>query len=264
LKERQIYSEIGNLIEKNLKEEHKLKIQETISFVRQVLGFLPRAIPDYTDHGVQHSLNLMTIFNNFSENIEKLGCTLTEEEDYLLTLAIWLHDIGLLITDEKEKEKHNENSIKVMESQEFTMLEDMLGKDVFRCLKFITKYHSSHADLAEVPRHAIIANVRLRLICAVFRLLDGCDITSARTTRVLYNLLTAHGLLKDDSLPYWKAHLTISSAVFQQRDLIVDCDSIEDAKLLTSHLEKDLEPINKILREEKFPEFKLSVVQSPI
>ncbi|MGE5556721.1 MAG: hypothetical protein ACM3UY_10780 [Methanocella sp.] len=264
MKEPQIYAEISNLIDTNLTEQHKVKIQETVSFVRQVLGFLPRAVPDYTDHGIQHSLNLMTIFNNYSLNISKLGYTFTEQENYLLTLAIWIHDIGLLITKEEEKSKHNENSIKVMESHEFTMLEDILGKDVFRCLKYVVKFHSSHTDLNLVPKHEIIPNVRLRLICAVFRLLDGCDITSARTTRVLYNLLAANGLLKADSIPFWKAHLSISSAVFQGNDLIVDCDNLEDAKLLTSHLEKDLVPINKILSEEKFPEFKFSVVQSEL
>jgi hypothetical protein len=221
-------------------------------------------MPDFTDHGIQHSNDLMRILSNFCKNLEDFNLELSEEEKYLICLAIWLHDIGVLITREEEKEKHNENSVKVLESKEFEMLTDIFGKDKTKCLKYVIKLHSSHADLESVPKHTILPDVRLKLICAIFRLIDGCDITSARTTRVLYNLLSENNLLKADSQPYWAAHLCISSAVFQKGEIIVDCDDIAAAKLLTDHLIKDLDPINKVFREEKFPEFNVRVVKSPI
>lgn len=255
-----IYPEI--ILDKSLTDEHKVKVQEIISSVMQVLGFIPRTTPNLTDHGVQHSKNLMEIFNNFSQNLDKLGFPLSEPEKYLLTLSIWLHDVGLLITDEKDKERHSVNSIKVMESKAFSMLHDILGKDVFNHLKYIVKYHSSHTELTEVPQHKTIPDVRLRLICAIFRLIDGCDITSARTSKVLYNLLTENKLLEKNSLKHWKSHLSIVSAIFQQKDLVVDCDSKTDGSFAINHLKDDLEAINKIFRTENFPEFQLSVVQS--
>lgn len=258
-----IYSEFNSILDKNLTVEHKAKVQEIMSLAMPLLGFLPRTAPNLTDHGVRHSNNLMEIFDNFSQNLEKLGFTLSKQENYLLIIGIWLHDVGLLITDEKDKDgKHNINSIKVLESKAFSMLCEILGKDVFKCLKYVVKYHTSRTNLEEVPQHEIIPNVRLRLICAIFRLIDSCDITSARTSGVLYNVLTENGLLKDDSLPHWKAHLSIVSAVFQQRALVVDCDNKSDGELHTTHLKNDLEAINKIFKAEKFPEFQLAVIQS--
>jgi len=260
LKESHIYA--GIVLDKSLTAEHNVKVQQVISAVTQVLGFLPRAAPNLTDHGVQHSKNLMDIFSNFSQNLERLDVMLSEPEKYLLTLGIWLHDVGLLITDEKDKKAHGKNSIKVMESKAFSMLHDILGKDVFNSLKYVVKYHSSDTDLKDVPQYKLMQDVRLRLVCTIFRLIDGCDITSARASRVLYNLLTENGLLNDESLKHWKAHISIVSAVFQQEKLVVDCDNESDGLFIIDHLKGELETVNQIFKEELFPEFQLLVVQS--
>jgi uncharacterized UPF0160 family protein len=266
LKVTKISENVEYLDEIDLTEEHKTSIKFTFTFVKQILNYLPRAIPDYTDHGVQHSNNLMKIFSNFLSNqkdhFEK--AFLTEEERWVICLAIWLHDIGVLVTKQEEKDKHNENSVEILDRPEFEFLKSQLGKDIVKCLKFVIKNHSSKCDLNAITKDPIHPKIRLRLICAIFRLIDGCDVTSARTKPVLYKLLRAYDLLNQDSVEYWEAHLTISSAVFKKEEIIIDCDDPTTAKKLTDHLEKEINRINLILNQERFPEFTVKIVSSTL
>ena len=235
-------------------------------YVQQLLNYLPRAIPDYTDHGVQHSSNLTRLFCNFVQNLEKnfKGAELTEEERWLVCLAIWLHDIGCLLTTEEEKAKHNKYSVEMLQRPEFHILADMLGDDMLKCVKFVVISHSSSYDLKNIPSEPIHSKIRLRLICAIFRLMDGCDITSARTKKVLYELLKAYKLLDDESMKFWEAHRSISSVVFERKEIVIDCDDVDKAELLVKHLENDLEKINQTLAEEQFPIFAVRKVSMEV
>jgi len=123
-----------------LEDGHKALVVQVAGYVRQILNYLPRAIPDYTDHGVQHSNNLIRIFRNFLRNLQCFDLSLSEEEKWLVCLAIWLHDVGCLVTKEQEKEKHNLYSVEILQRPEFHMLVDILGGDIVKCLKFVTKY----------------------------------------------------------------------------------------------------------------------------
>lgn len=202
----------------------------------------------------------MKSFSNFLKNLKSLKAELSEEERWLICLSIWLHDIGVLITSQEEKEKHNENSVRLLRRPEFSMIRSMLGDNIVKCLKYIVKYHSSNFKLDSIPNEVICPNVRLRLVCAIFRLLDGCDITSARTSPILYNLLKGYKLIDENNMKYWDAHLSISSAVFQGKKIVIDCKKSERHKLLTEHLKSDLKEINKILEEEDFPQFEVRIV----
>lgn len=255
-----INSIIEGLDEISLDERHRSAVVQVAGLVQQVLNYLPRSIPQYTDHGVQHSNNLMRRFSNFLENLQEFNLELTEEERWLVCLAIWLHDIGCLIAEEGEREKHNEYSVQLLERVEFGILEDILGSDILKCLKFVVISHSSNYCLEQVPKEPLHPNIRLRLICAIFRLLDGCDITSARTKRVLYEILKAYNLLDQKSKKFWEAHRSISSAVFEGDTIKIDCDNTDTAELLIEHLEKDLREINRIFSEERFPTFRIEAV----
>lgn len=237
-------------------------MEQTATFVRQLLNYIPRAIPDYTDHGVQHSNNLTKIFHNFIQNLEKhfKGVELTEEEKWVICLAIWLHDIGCLLTSEENKEKHNKYSVEILERPEFHILADWLGDDILKCVEFIALSHSSNYKLRNLPTDPIHSNIRLMLVCAIFRLIDECDITSARTKKVLYELLKAYNLLDAESIKFWKAHRTISSLVFEREKIVVYSVDLNAADLLVKHLESDLQEINRGLAAEKFPTFKVKKV----
>ncbi len=78
----------------------------------------------------------------------------------------------------------------------------------------IIKSHSSWYDLANIPTRPIHSKVNLLKVCAVFRLLDGCDLSSERI-KVVYEILEKYRLLSDEtSKKFWEAHLEIVSVVF--------------------------------------------------
>lgn len=256
--------EIQELASIGLTEEHQTAVKMVVTFVQQILHFLPRAVPDYTDHGVKHSNNLMRLFANFLNNLRTLGSELTEKERWVVCLSIWVHDIGVLITKQENKKEHNDNTVKLLKRKELDMLKDFLGDDVVNCLKHTAKYHSSHTNLEAILTDPICHDVRLPLVCAVFRLLDGCDITSARVSLCLYNLLKAYNLIDPQNMEFWDAHLSISSAVFKGRKIVIDCKRGKKHECLTKHLTADLNKINKIFEREEHPQYEITIVHGDL
>lgn len=181
----------------------------------------------------------------------------SQEEKLLLCLAIHLHDVGCLLG----RTNHNKKSVKLMEHKRFSFLEDMIGDDLLTCLKYMVISHSSDYDLESIPREPAHARVRLRLLCAIFRLLDGCELSSARTKRVLYEILKTYSRIKPEANKYWEAHLSISSVVFSDNMIFVDSKNLRKTRRLTKHLKRDLKIINKVFREENFPELTVQIIK---
>jgi hypothetical protein len=184
----------------------------------------------------------MRLLGNFLKNWT--GPIFKTEEKYLLSLAVWLHDIGCLI----EREKHNEKSVELLGHPRFSFLDNFLDGGLKACLSNIIIAHSSTYDLKKIPKTAIHENIRLDLCCATFRLLDGCDITDARTKPILYDILDSYHLINDVSQPFWKCHLSTIGAVFDGNDINITYrrGKKKEASLLINHLKKDLRKMNKI------------------
>jgi exopolyphosphatase/pppGpp-phosphohydrolase len=191
---------------------------------------------------------------NFRDNFAN-HFSLSQEEKLLLCLAIYLHDIGCILG----REKHSEKSSKLLRRKEFTFLSGIIGDDMLKCLEYIILYHSSDYDLTCIPREPLHYRVRLRLLCAIFRLLDGCELTSARTKRVLYEILKTYKKIKPKAKKFWEAHLSIVSLVFKGNDIVVDCKNIVKARVLIKHFQEELDKVNKIFKEEGFPQLNLRV-----
>jgi hypothetical protein len=47
---------------------------------------------------------------------------------------------------------------------------------------------------------------------------------------------------------------------FKGNEIIVECQDLEKAKILTEHLVNDLVEVNKVLSEESFPTFSVKIV----
>jgi len=250
--------EVGHidvLQEIGLSQETAKIVEFVRSFVEPLLFYIPRAIPHYTDHGIIHSRNLLRLLSNFIENFRAVR-TFSEEEKLLLCQAVWLHDVGCLLG----REHHNENSLKILKHNRFTFLEDALGKDLFTCLKYVIVSHSSTYNLRKIPKEPIHHKVNLRLICAVFRLLDGCDVTFSRSRPVLFEILRTYNLIDDKSVPIWEAHINIFSVTFKNNHIFIDYEDPKKSKISIEHLKKDLNEINKIFEKEEFPQLDIKEV----
>jgi len=240
------YPEIEECLEKlNLPSGYKSGVRTTVLMVRPLLYYLPRGIPQYTDHGVLHSQNLLRLLCNFVNNWA--GTAFANEEKYLLSIAVWLHDIGCLLG----REKHNENSVKLLEHPRFSFIDNLLDGDLRSCLKYIIVSHSSDYKLKNIPKIPVHQDVRLKLACATFRSIDGCDITDARTKPILYDILKTYSLLEKDSIEIWECHLSTIGAVFQGNDINITYrkGKRKEARLLTDHLREDLKKLNRIFKK---------------
>lgn len=223
-----------------------------------LLYYLPRATKDFTDHAIIHSYNLLRILCELRPVLD-LTKTLTEEERYVLCLSIFLHDLGCLI----DRARHNEFSAKILDVEGFDRFEYEIGSDLWTCVKYVSISHSSTYEFSDLPLHPINPNVRLNLICALFRMVDGCDLTQTRANPMLYKILMRYDPLDIKSQTIWKAHFNIKGVVFEKhgRSVLILISSKRSAttNVLTDHLKDDLVKINQILGQYKFPEFKVDV-----
>jgi hypothetical protein len=252
--------DIGNsLKEINLQEKYRAIVLELSAYVNPILSFIPRSMPSYTDHGLRHSNNILKLLAKFQANLSKVSppFSFSQEELLLLTLSAYLHDIGCII----KRERHNEHSAKLlMEDPVFANLQDKLGAEMLRCLKFIVLSHSSNYDLSKVATLKISPNVRIGLICAVFRLLDACEISAVRTSKILFDILNRNAKMGDDEKKYWESHLNIINIFFENNEIIIDCEDIEKTKISLNHLREDLEKINEVLRQYNLVTFTIKIV----
>lgn len=242
------------LVDIGLNEEHISKVLQIASYVSPILFYLPRRMQDYTDHGIIHSENLLRLLNDFLNDYGKKR--ISEEEKYIMCLATYLHDIGCLI----KRKNHGESALQILSHPRFSFLEGMLGNDVLACLKYVILYHQKERDLTEVPRDPIIASVRTLLVCAILRLIDECDISARRTSPVLYDIIMAFVPLGSRSQKYWQSHLSISSVVFRNREIIIDSENASKSKLLEKRLYKNLKKINEIFESYKLPTLQLKTI----
>jgi|GEM_PF-4499157 exopolyphosphatase/pppGpp-phosphohydrolase len=189
----------------------------------------------------------MKLLCNFQENFSDVN--FSQEEKLLLCLAALLHDLGCILG----RQDHAKKSIKILEHERFGFVQDMIGDDLLTCLKYIILSHPSSYDLNELPINPIHADVRLNLICAIFKLLDECELSSARVTHMLYDILKTFSKIRNNAVKYWEAHINIISVVFKNNVIYIGSKNPEKTKMLTDHFKKELRKVNKIFLKENFP-----------
>lgn len=238
-----------------LLEEHVAKVEDVRAFVEPLLYYLPRRTKDYTDHAFVHSDNLIEIFQRL---LDDLGAnTLVEEERYAICLSVFLHDLGCLIS----RKRHHLFSFRILGHNRFQYIKAKIGSDIFECVKYIAISHASKYNFKRLPQHQIHPRIRLPLVCALFRLVDGCDLMPTRTNPVLYDVLMAYDPLNSESVDVWQAHFSTVGLVFINHHITISSTNRVRSSLLTDHLKEDLTAINGVLQSAPydFPAFSVDV-----
>lgn len=236
-----------------LTDDYIRKVLEVKAFVEPLLAYLPRRTKDFTDHAIIHSNNLLKILAAFVEN---LGIKqLREEERFCFCLAIYMHDLGCLI----DRSKHNLYSAKILGHDRFKFIESKIGSDIMECVKYLALSHSSNYHLEQLPKHKIHSNVRLDLTCAIFRLIDGCDLMPERANPVLYDILMKYDPLEPDSQEIWHAHSNVAGVVFEKNAIVISTRNKSSTNVLTEHLREDLKDINRVFCVYGLPKFQVRV-----
>lgn len=220
---------------RSLSPEFEAKINQIELFAEKFLRFVPRSIPDYPSHGVDHSKNIIEHLENL---IEKWPIRLLDEEIYLLYLGAWLHDIGIII----DRNEHNLHSAYII--NQTSIFENILGKETQNMLMWIVKAHSSSFNMMEVPLE--IRKIRLRFISSIFRILDACEIIYTKCPAEVYQLIEQK--LNPESKKYWESHMSILSVDFNNPNIVFYVNDKNKSELLVSHLIKEIESVREVFQ----------------
>lgn len=194
------------------------------------LRYLPREIPEFPSHGPDHSSSLIQIINDFVSNWDN---DLSEEEIFLLYVSAWVHDIGCLVS----REDHQKKSVELIDKHE--MFKQLLGQNLYTCLKYVVKYHSSHERIVEVPSEW--GGIHLQKLCSIFRILDACEICETKCPNEVYTVvMSSDRPFGAEANSYWKAHMNIQSLKFESPKIKIYVDDLTECKILTGKLEEEI------------------------
>lgn len=220
--------------------------------VSPILSFMPRKISDYTDHGLSHSKRVVQYCYKIFVVCKEAGIELNETEKFLMLYSAWLHDIGNLTG----REKHSEKSCEFL---------DYLNKKYFKIdpslinlIKIVIKAHSERSlCISSIPRFEYYDSVklRLRLVCALFRLADECDIDFRRAPETVYDLIKKDIEGNKKSNEYWLSHQKIRSIEFEKKSkkIIILVYDVNLAQKATESIKKEMKILKPIFGEENFP-----------
>ncbi len=237
-----------------LDDIQKQNLLQVEAYSREVLEYAHRGIPNYPNHGFQHAVGVIETLNNLFRMYEANGVSFSKKERFILYLSCWLHDWGNVKVQSVEERKYHAH----YSAQIITKLEsyfNFLGDDILECVKYVVAYHSSKTDISNVPKE--MAEVRLRLITALLRVADACDISFSRASKILFKIL--EDCLPDENKPYWIAHQSILNIAFYNSTVIIDVTSEEGAEKLLEEFRNEISEVNTVLLEEGLPKMNIEV-----
>lgn len=205
-------------------------------YAEKFLRFVPRSIPNYPSHGVDHSKNIIELLDDFLEN---WSIGLTEKEVYLLYLTAWLHDIGIIIN----RDDHNKHSADIINKSEY--LSTQLGREIQTLVGWVVKAHSNKFEIGSVPEE--ICEVRLRFISSIFRLLDACEIVYDKCPTEVYECIKNE--LSEENMGYWQGHMSIIGITYKKPSILFYVTDIDKSMFLISHLKDEIESIKDIFMQ---------------
>lgn len=196
--------------------------------------WIPRSIPNFTDHGILHTVNVI-------KNISKLDnyTKLSEREKFILVLAAILHDIGCII----DRDLHNFHTVELLNRPEYSDFIDELTEDEALSLIQVILAHSKNYNL-EIIIETLAEDIRLDLICPLFRLSDALDISTSRIQGVLFSILTDYNKLSEKSKKIWESHVAISDISVEGNKIIVETRDLFKNEYCLNDLLTEIVPIN--------------------
>lgn len=209
------------------------------------LRFISRTIQNYPSHGIDHSVNIIRLINDFTDKWE---IELNADERFILYAAAWLHDIGCI----RNRDHHNLLSVKILLKNEgITNAINDMDNDMLHSLKVVIESHSSSYDINTVPLNR--GTVRLRLICAIFRLLDGCEITNVKCPgpvfeEIMEDLRNSDGTVDTEAVEFWEGHMNIKYIGFSKPNIEIMINDPQKTRKIIDRLKKEIGSIQHIFQ----------------
>lgn len=223
-----------------------------------LLVYTQGKFPYYTPHGFLHSSNVEENLNwLIPDNVKE---KLNNFEIFFLLVAAWLHDWGMIGSEQENPFKiREEHHIRTEHNFEKLFDKLYLNEHEARIIGRICKGHRK-VDLTSVEYNDIIfghdIKIKQRLLAALLRLADECDITANRTPEIIYYSINP----KDASEEEFKKHLSISGiGQLQERHKIYVSAIARDPKgartlrEAISKIQHELDAIKGILGQNDIP-----------
>jgi hypothetical protein len=215
--------------------------------------------PHFVDHGVTHCANIESLlFRIIPPHVRE---KMNEYEVFLLLCGVWLHDIGMLAKNEGENDRQvrDTHHIRSRELIRKALPEIELTEDERYIVGEIAFFHRKVEDIGnakevfETLNGSVVSKVRIRYLCALVRLADGCEIAHSRSSRKLMEITD----LDEEAKFHHEAHLHVSAVDFDnishEITICLRVKSQEDALLLSNFLkgniEKELFSVKSVLCE---------------
>jgi len=235
----------------NLNLESQSFAIETMYWSDPILAYVSAVIPEFTDHGKLHSEN---VFRYVCEIIKNYPVELTEPEKKLLVLASKLHDIGCVYG----RENHELHTIRILDEYYLTKLQQNLTMEEINCLKQIIISHVNDYNFNYIISNPI-KNIRLNLLCPIFRLCDGLDLNIHRINDVLFNILKQREVLPENSMNIWLSHRAIQNISIKTTNITIWINNFIDSGYCINKLGSEIKEINSFLKDNNFPQFIMKV-----
>ena len=247
---------------------------------RKLRSYIPRGIPDFTDHGEGHSSSieeiLMDLIIPTCNGSDNIAIHLNDYECFCMITSCWLHDIGCII----ERKNHGIRSARIVKELLGGTFVSFGFQELEQC---IIKIISTHTDTDEDKKKGILRlndlikemevkiseneriekiTIKLQLISSLFRLADACDICATRAPTLVYKFIK-DTFKEDKSKEIWLAHSeVIKLAVDSDKCCFsIYVDNKAKAQPVIEKFKKDLEEIKPILNSLEFPYTNIEVIE---
>ena len=232
------------LLETKLREEspdlHR-RMKDSIFVLQKMLDSFYAWFPDFTDHSVLHSMDVLYFSNQIiGEQIYKLGSW----ECYVLIMACYLHDIGMGISrkdyeeflekldltsyrkthpgvDETKIIRDFHHEFSGLYIQKYADLFDIPSKEAAFAMIQVSRGHrkTDLLDEAEYPTMEIEGEqVRTAFLSAVIRLADEIDVGADRNPELLFD---TSKLTKQVDIDAFGTHESIRTVTVSDQEIIL-------------------------------------------
>ena len=234
------------------------KLEDIRKYAKEnLLRFWQIHAPHFVDHGETHCLSVESLLSRIIP--EQIKSNLSEYEVFLLLCGVWLHDIGMLSkknteTDEQVRSNHHERSRTLIRKE---LPEINFTDDERYIVGEIAYFHRKIVDINdaiefyETQTDSKLLKVRVKFLCALIRLADGCEIAHSRSSRKLLKI----ACVDDEARFHHEIQLHVSAINFDHvsHEILVQArvkDEKDASKLTTfvgSSLEKELSSVKQVL-----------------
>ena len=181
---------------------------------KKLLVFTHSKFPYFTNHDFTHSKRVENILNWLI--LDEFKEILLPYELFLLILASWFHDIGMIGKEEEDPE-HIRNVHHIRSEEKIREIHQLLGLNEHEALILgkICKGHRKEDLNTKYYRSIPLGqgvNIRVKLLASLVRLADEFDITNERVSEIMFYELSKNS----ESVNEYKKHFAVGGIAYDR------------------------------------------------